>query len=258
MDGRVRKLLKCKSKYEGLVFEHKLFGKYTVIKYNSGKDVEIEFERTKGKLVTSMNNIQKGSVRDGMAATVLGVGITGGLQVRFGDKYDPAYNVWKAMLVRCYSEGYLKRFPSYIGCEVSDYFKFYPNFKNWYYSQENLGKTNLELDKDILIKGNKVYSPNTCCLVPLEVNTALTLKALHRGEFPLGVSYKDSISKYSANISEYGESKHIGYFFTQESAFEAYKVRKETYLKALADKWKDCLTNEAYLSLKTWGVTEYD
>lgn len=258
LDGRTKRLIECKEKYEGLVFHHKSFGNYSIVKYNGWRCVEIEFVNTGGRLVTSMSNIVRGSVRDGMAATVYGVGVTGGVQVRVGETYDKAYVVWKGMLQRCYTEDYQRKFPSYVGCTVDGCFKFYPNFKEWYYSQENYKQVGLELDKDLLVKGNKVYSPRACCLVPLEVNTALTLRNNGWGSCAIGVHLRKDSSKYSATISEYGRSTHLGYFLTEQAAFAAYKKRKELYLKELAEKWKPSLREDAYLALKSWEITEDD
>lgn len=81
------------------------------------------------------------------------------------------YNTWKAMLERCYSESLKRRRPSYIGCTVCEEWLLFSNFKVWMETQDWKGN---QLDKDLLIEHNKVYSPETCLFLSREVNSFLT------------------------------------------------------------------------------------
>ena len=94
------------------------------------------------------------------------------------------YASWVSMLRRCYSEKYQTRFPSYKGCSVCPEWLLLSNFKEWFASNHRDG---LALDKDILVKGNKVYSPKACSFVPQYINSLLTDAGAIRGELPCGV-----------------------------------------------------------------------
>lgn len=80
------------------------------------------------------------------------------------------------MFVRCYDDKYQLRQPTYIGCSVSDDFCNFQNFAEWYSHYKYKCKYPLEIDKDLLYEGNKIYSPKTCCLLPKEINSTLNSK----------------------------------------------------------------------------------
>ena len=110
------------------------------------------------------------------------------------------------------------------------------------------------LDKDILVKGNRVYSPDTCCFVPNEINVMFTNSYVKRGKYPKGVSYKASIRKYIAQYQNNGIVTHIGVYSILEEAFLAYKEVKEKYIKSKADKWKHLISPEVYRAMYKYQV----
>lgn len=65
---------------------------------------------------------------------------------------------------RCYNAKFREKQLQYTGCTVCEEWLNYSNFKVWY-GQNGIKGMALDLDKDILFKGNKVYSPETCCFV---------------------------------------------------------------------------------------------
>lgn len=77
------------------------------------------------------------------------------------------YTIWKAMLQRCYDNRLKEKLPTYQECYVCEEWKYLSNFKKWYDEHYVEG---WHLDKDILMQGNKFYSPETCCFVPFEIN----------------------------------------------------------------------------------------
>ena len=79
----------------------------------------------------------------------------------------PFYDKWFNMLKRCYSSNYHKTRSTYIGCSVCPEWRYFSKFRLWMESQKWEG---MELDKDILVKGNRVYGPNTCCFIPQAIN----------------------------------------------------------------------------------------
>ena len=115
-------------------------------------------------------------------------------------------------------------------------------------------KSGFQLDKDILVKGNKLYSPDTCLFVPKEINTLLTHRRKDKGLYPVGVSYKPRINRYRAQISKFKKVIHLGCFITPEEAFQAYKTAKEAYIKEVAEIYKDQIDPRVYEALMNYQV----
>ena len=145
-----------------------------------------------------------------------------------------ANRVWRSMLSRCYSKKYQEKEPSYIDCSVCEEWLLFSNFKKWF--DENY-VDGYALDKDILIKGNKVYSPDTCCFVPFEINALLIKCNRTRGVYPIGVC--KCKNRFRAFLSVSGSILFLGSFVTIEEAFNAYKKAKEAYIKEVAQKYYD-------------------
>ena len=192
-----------------------------------------------------------------MKASVCGVGCMGSnldLKSIYNGKLCKIYQQWYSMITRCYSERYHIRFPTYIGCYVSDEFKDYSKWREWYdnypYKQDGW-----HMDKDLLIKGNKVYSEDTCVFLPKEINLVLTKSTKTRGNKLIGVYWDRAKKAFRAQVSKNkGKQEHLGYFKTEIEAFNAYKTAKEAYLKELADKYKDILDPRAYEALYNYTV----
>lgn len=163
-----------------------------------------------------------------------------------------AYSVWYSMIRRCYSYIYQKNKPTYEGCTVCDEWLYFSNFKKWF--DENYIE-GFQLDKDIIIRGNKVYSPETCCFVPKEINIIFQNKSKRIYDLPIGV-YKTRYNKYRASLHINGKPVVIGNFNSPEEAFEAYKQEKEKYIKELANKWKDKIDIKVYNSLINYVVQQ--
>lgn len=149
------------------------------------------------------------------------------------NRHERAYEAWKGMFDRCYNPAIHERNPTYIGCYVCEEWMFYSNFRKWYYEHFHKGVIQ-ELDKDILIKGNKVYSPETCCLVPHRINCLLEKSDAKRGDLPIGVILDKERGGYSSSMRMFGTCQIIGNFDTPEKAFQAYKLTKENYIKLVA------------------------
>lgn len=164
------------------------------------------------------------------------------------------YNLWSGMMTRCYNDKYKLESPSYADAQVCDEWLYADNFMDWCQSQIGFNVNGFQLDKDILIKGNKIYSPETCCFVPAEINTVFTKANAKRGNFPIGVSWHIHHSKFAACIRINNKTKHLGYFSTVDEAFAAYKSSKEAHLKVIADKYKEVIDERVYLALYSYEV----
>ena len=240
----------------GKVCKSKSSGDFKILKYNDSKNVEIQFINTGYETSATLGNIRNGKVEDRYLPSVYGVGV-------IGDKYPITINsvqtkeyvLWKHMLQRCYSDDFKKERPTYEGCQVSENFKSYEYFYEWCHEQVGFGNEGFHLDKDLLVKGNKVYSENTCVFIPQEVNTLLVKSTALRGKHLIGVSWNKKDKAFVAKARKNkGKSEHLGIFKTEIEAFNAYKQAKEAFVKEQADKWKGKIDERAYNALMNYEV----
>lgn len=179
---------------------------------------------------------------------VYGVGINDMTSAR----QHPSHQMWRGMLARCYSSRSHLKEPTYIECSVCDEWLRFSNFAKWF--DDNYVE-DYELDKDLIQKGNKVYSPETCCFIPHKINQALTNRRMHRGQNPIGV-YCTKNNTYSAKCSIDGHVVRLGTYTSKEEAFSAYKRAKENYFKELAEKYykEGEITERVYHALLDYKV----
>lgn len=248
--------LKAKLNYEGKLFKSNTCGDVIVLKYESSKNVLVRFVGTGYTTTVSAGNLVSGRVKDQFYPTVCGVGFLGGKFTK-QDFKETSYVCWSSMLYRVFHTRTKENRPTYQDCSVSDRFKCFADFKFWcvgqvgYDSYDDKGRP-FALDKDILVKGNKIYSADTCCFVPREINSLFNTHGNASGDCSLGVCKKGS--KFQSSISKYGERVFLGSFLTEQEAFQAYKTSKERYIKDVANKWKDQIDIRVYEALMNWEV----
>ena len=240
----------------GKVCKSKSSGDFKILKYNDKKNVEIQFLKTGYRKVAEMKEVRNGKVKDPYSPSVCGVGI-------LGTKYPSTvngvitkeYDLWQNMLRRCYSDSSKKKHPTYEGCGVSDNFKSFEYFYEWCQKQIGFGVASFELDKDLLAKGNKIYSEDSCIFIPKEVNSLLIKSVASRGVYLIGVCWSKTHKTFKAQVSKNkGKSEHLGYFATELEAFNAYKVAKESFIKEQANKYKSQIDERAYEALMNYTV----
>ena len=244
------KTVKSKLYYEGKVFPTRDFGDVVVLDYVNGHKVLVKFLETGYETFTSTGHIKEGAIKDKLSPTVCGVGILGDIKEKLEGTDFFAYRAWVGMIERCYSDSNPCHRKTYAGCTVTDNFRYFPYFKDWCNNQIGFGNKGWQLDKDILVKGNKVYGEDTCCFVPPAINGLLIKSNKTRGNFALGVDYEKSVKKFRARCG----NKHLGLFNTELEAFYAYKQAKETYIKEVANKWKDQIDPRVYNALMKYEV----
>ena len=234
-----------KSKKEDRLGEEKLNNQgclMKIVEYVNCCDITVEFrDKYKAKVHTNYDNFTKGQVKNPYAPTIEGVGI-------IGNKYATCinrtpvkeFNIWCHMLKRCFNEKYKTKNPTYRNATCCEEWLYYPNFYEWLHSQENfkvwIKLEKSSLDKDILIKGNKLYSPETCCLVPRNVNSLFTKRDNDRGSLPIGVHIKNG--KIRAQCNNPFTNKRVcinSNCKTVEEAFQIYKEYKENIIKQVAE-----------------------
>jgi len=158
--------------------------------------------------------------------------------------FCPYYSVWRNMLKRCYCIQYQRNQPTYIECTVCKEWLTFSNFKEWMQSQDWEGK---ELDKDLLLKGNKVYSPETCIFVTRAVNSLLGNHAASRGKYVTGICWSTRDKKFIAQCSVRGVRKTLGYFNTEEEAEKVYKYFKKNHILEIANEQLDLRLKNALI-----------
>ena len=141
------------------------------------------------------------------------------------NRYCPCYVKWTHMLERCYSNNLKIRRPSYIDVTVCDEWLLFSDFKKWMELQEHEHK---ELDKDLKILGNKIYSPDACLFITRRINLLITDSGTSRGEYKIGVSMDRQSQKYRTQCRDAtGKQKHLGLYPTEEHAHQAYRKYKK-------------------------------
>ena len=248
----------------GKVCKSKSSGDFKILKYNDTANVEIQFLKTGFEMVAQLEHIRNGNVKDPYSPSVFGVGVTG---TKYPGKINGVitkeYDLWHSMLRRCYSDTSKKKNQAYEGCEVSDNFKYYEYFYEWCHKQIGFGVdgngNSFQLDKDLLIKGNRVYSESTCVFIPREINQLLVKCTASRGEYLIGVHWSKTNKAFVAQVNKgKGKRDYLGYFKTEIEAFKAYKIAKESFIKEQAEKWKSEIDPIAYEALMNYTVNITD
>ena len=240
----------------GKVCKSKSLGDFKIVKYNDAKDVEIQFLKTGFETTAQLGDIRNGNVKDPYSPSVFGVGILGAkYPITINGVKTKEYYLWHNMLQRCYNGSFKKKRPTYEGCKVSDKFKSYEYFYEWCNKQIGFDNQGWRLDKDLLVKGNKVYSEDSCVFLPQEINSLLVKSNASRGEHLIGVCWDKAKKAFKAQVRKNkGKSEHLGLFKTEIEAFNVYKTAKESYLKEQANNWKSQIDIRAYNALMNYTV----
>lgn len=160
---------------------------------------------------------------------------------------SPIYKAWANMLLRCYSDKYQNRNPSYADCYVCDEWHRFSNFREWAIKQDWEGK---QLDKDIVKRGNKVYSPDTCAMVFASTNLFVVNGGHKGGDLPLGVSIRVTDKKYRARCRNpfTGKDEYLGVFDNPDDAHKAWRKRKHEIACLIADTESDDRVKRSLIS----------
>ena len=177
---------------------------------------------------------------------VYGVGfnsaIREGIPVFENGKISKCYDAWRRMLQRCYDEKYKQDHPTYVGIHCCEEWKDFQYFAKWWYTQPNRN-LKYELDKDLLVEGNKIYSPETCTLLPTKINKTITVKG-----YVSNWSERDEMFRFSALKTVLGYDDHWLKYA------EEYVDLRNNRIKNLAEEYKDTLTDTAYIALKNFRI----
>lgn len=163
-------------------------------------------------------------------------------------KYTKAYLKWVGMLARCYNTIYHKTHPTYKDCSVCDEWLNFQNFAKWFnenYNSETMD--GFQLDKDVMISNNKIYSPETCCFIPNEINILFIKPKTNKYNLPTGVT--KTHNKYTARITYLNKTLHLGSFSNVEEALLKYNTIKKEHSINIVNKYKSLLKPDVYIKI---------
>lgn len=228
-----------------------------IIDYKRAQDITVRFDSGYIAYHKQYTAFKSGYIKDYLSPNVYGVGYMGigEFTARINDIITPEYDRWTRMLLRCYGE-YEGLSLAYQDCTVDKTWLNFQCFAQWY--QDNyyeIPNHKMCLDKDIICKKNKIYSPDTCCFVPEIINdTFIGLNVHKQKSLPIGVKRNSRSNTYRACMKNNGHLIHVGCFNTPEEAFYAYKVAKEVHIKQMADKYKQWLPDKVYQAMYAYEI----
>lgn len=255
---------RLKKERDGLCFINKYGESYVILDYKSALKIKIKFHNNYEKYV-SWCEIKKNTVKSPYCKNVFEIGYLG------SGKYDSithkqAHMYWSHIIRRCYDPYTINKHLAYIDCFVCEEWLNFQNFAKWFYENYyEIEGQRMELDKDILCKGNKIYSPETCIFVPKRINQLFVGQRRKRGKYPIGVAEDRDRNRNKillvANCSILNKNqkvkhKNLGRFPLNKpfQAFYTYKQFKENYIKEIADEYKDFIPKKLYDALYKWEV----
>lgn len=163
----------------------------------------------------------------------------------------PYYIVWCNMLRRCYGKSTQLINPTYLGCTVSEEWHTFSNFKLWMQQQDWKNK---QLDKDLLIRGSKIYSSKTCMFVSQEINKLISDKTNSKGIYPKGVCFNKRLGTYQAQCCKNGKPIILGQYTSVEEAHKVYLQCKKQIIIESANNQTDPVLKQCLLNIAN---TEY-
>lgn len=234
--------------------------KMKIVKYKDAMNIVVEFQdKHKAKVHTRYSVFKNGQIKNPFHKSIFNVGYIGQGKYKTNANGKPTkvYNHWRDMLKRCYNPYYLNKEPTYIDCYVCEEWLCFQNFAEWFYKNYyEIEGEKMCLDKDILCKGNKVYSPKTCIFVPQRINNLFTKRQNDRGNYPVGVNSHKRDKILEVHCSTLEKIEYLGRFSLDKpfQAFTCYKNYKENYIKWVANEYKDLIPKKLYDALCKYQV----
>jgi hypothetical protein len=234
--------------------------KLEIIKYNNYDDVDVKIYDKDNTVIknTRYNNFKSKHMFSTYDKTINNIGYIGKPIFSKDEETIPmckllSYLYWVGMIDRCYKNS--NRLRTYEDKFVCEEWLNYSNFKIWfdknYYEITN---KKMQLDKDILVKRNKIYSPSTCIFVPNDINMLFVKADNIRGDLPIGVHHNRNRNCYASKLSINNKSKYLGRFTDAQEAFNVYKMHKEAYIKEVADQYKGSIPEKLYNAMMIYEV----
>ena len=232
------------------------FGSKMIIKeHRKYSDIDVYFPEYNWTFKhATYQSFKRGKIKCPYEKRYFGVGYLGEGKYKVSEngKLKKEYIIWRDMLRRCYDPKYYENKPIYKRCKVEEYLLNFQHMGKWI--DENYYEVPGEemcLDKDILYKGNKVYSRETCIFVPERINLLFVKRDNARGDYPIGVRLTPSGNYQALCDNGYEKQICLGTYSTKEEAFRVYKQYKENLIKETIDSYKGKIPEPYYSRLKT-------
>jgi hypothetical protein len=241
----------------GEIYTNNQGDRMIIEKYINYEDVLIRFMDYGNFVSVRYDNLVRGKVSNPYHRSVFGVGYLGEGKYKrtINGEISNIYSRWSKMIRRCYDENLHQKHPTYKDCSVYSQWHDFQNFAIWH--EDNyyqIKGERMELDKDILVKGNKQYSPDTCIFVPHNINTLFVKANAIRGSYPIGVSWNKEKRKFESNYFNRGKRIKLGYFNSVDDAFNTYKEHKENLIKQIANDYKLNIPEKLYIAMMNYRV----
>lgn len=245
-------MIKAKDRL-GLTKQNNFGTEMKIIKILPNDQLIIQFQdEFKAKKEINWNNFKSGNVKNAYDKTICNVGYVGEGKYKTTEpngKLTRIYVTWHDLIIRCYDKDKRHLHPTYEDCEVCEEWHNFQNFAKWYTKNYyDIGKGRMHLDKDILIKGNRIYSPETCVFIPQRINMIFMGKP-NKYNLPSGISKTDN-GRYSTTYN----TKGLGTYDTLEEALIPYNVAKVEHIHNVAKEYKKVLPLKLYKILKNYQL----
>ena len=231
-----------------------------IVGYNNANDLLVEFQdEHKAIIPNTYQHCKNGGIKNPYHPSVFGVGYMGVGKYKSRDEQGnktKCYEDWHNLLKRGFDEELKKKRPTYKDIIVNQELFNFQDFAEWWHNNYyEIEGERMNIDKDILVKGNKEYRFDRMIFSPSRINSLFVKCDARRGDFPIGVSYNKKDNKYGAYCNTDNKKQNfLGYYNTPEEAFKVYKEFKEEYIKQVADEYKYYIPKELYEAMYAWEV----
>jgi len=226
-----------------------------IIKYRNATDIDVLFLDTGFvALNRAYKEFSKGILKDLYDKNIYEIGYQGEGEYKGGR--TKKYRTWYSMFFRCYDNKFHIKQPTYVECTVCEEWHNFQVFAKWYDNNYyEIPNEVMHLDKDILFKGNKIYSPENCIFVPQKINNLFTRRNASRGDLPIGVGiYEHDKTKYRAKCNNEKKLIYLGIHNNILDAFNAYKKYKGELIIEIAKEYKDKIPKELYDAMYKYKI----
>lgn len=246
----------------GMSFINTYGTEFTIIEYIDNQNIVVEF--IDGYITSSRwGEVKEGKVKNPYDKSIYGIGFIGEgvYKATVNRKAVLSYKKWHSMMSRCYKNNFNEANPSYTNAKVAEEWHSFQKFAKWHENNYyEVGNETMQLDKDILVKNNKLYSSETCLYVPQRINNLFTDSASKRGRLPIGVAFRKDkkINPYQSYCNNNGKRIHLGYYSTPEDAFSVYKAFKKKLINEVAEEYKDKIPKKLYEAMRDFKISIND